>query len=1101
MQLADGLATLHHAGKVHRDVKPSNVLVTRSGHLSLLDFGVVKDQASMLWEEDTLVGTASYMAPEQARGPDVAPSADLYSVGTMLYEALTGKRPFIGAASAVMQRKQTNDPTWPKGPARPSDLEALAIELLSRDPECRPDAAQVKARIERRDGSSTRSGARRRTGVDSSEAEPFLGREAELEALLRAFATTRRKDTPVLVFVRGESGIGKSARLTALARRATSERPDTLVLSGRCYEREQVPYKALDGAIDHLAQGLTRLPDEEAAALLPIEPWALARVFPVLGQVQAFNRAAAAVREDVDPHELRRLAFTGLKTTLVKLTERRPVLLLLDDLQWADSDSWLLLADLLAPPSPPPMCVVAALRPEGEVPERLPIAAQTLELGPLGLDAAVELATQTLGGRRTGTDVAAKLAAEAKGHPLFVVELSRFVASGAGQTTADDERRTLRLEDAMSRRMTELPAEAISVLQLVCLAGVPLAEGIFFAASQLDRASFSRAIAKLRADRLVKTSGGRVDDPIEPYHDRVRETVVGLLGATAPQSWHERLARALLAAGYETERPELLVEHLEGAGEAGPAAQTAKRAARRAARAAAFDRAAELYATALRLGVFAPDERHKLQVSHGDALALAGRGIEAADAYLGAVEGEAVDPAEARSLRTRALRQLLTTGYLERGRALAKELCHEAQIRFLESDKAIFASVLWHRGALRLRGPRFQERDPASLDAHQVETIDLLAAMADGFAIVEPLRGAEFRARALARALSTGEPRRIARQLAAYGVHIVAAGAKNLTRGRVLLRQAEELAKRLGDPGLIAFTRFATGMASYFGGEFFAAAETLDEADHAFIERGIGAGWELDSARLFRLYALNYLGEARQAQRLAQEHIADAARRRDRFSETSLRRAAAWPVLCCDGPAAARALLEGSVWTSGSGKMDVQEYYDARSRAYLALYEGRDPSELAALVPRLRAAERSLISRVQTIRAGAWVAHARLLLAAARPGAARRNELLADTARIAKQLLSERVGHAEAHGHIVRAGIAGVQGDSNHAAAHLRAAIATAERVGMAPEAACGRRRLAALVGGAEGTRLLAESDFYMASQKIFDADRMTACLVPGFSA
>ena len=146
-QLVRAVAALHDAGKVHRDVKPSNVLVTRSGRVVLLDFGLVAD----LYEDDFIcaegVGTPAYVAPEQmaAEPPDRA--ADWYSVGVVLYHALTGALPFAGTASQILRRKAAEDPMRPRERAAgvPDDLEQLCVALLARDPAARPSGRELLA--------------------------------------------------------------------------------------------------------------------------------------------------------------------------------------------------------------------------------------------------------------------------------------------------------------------------------------------------------------------------------------------------------------------------------------------------------------------------------------------------------------------------------------------------------------------------------------------------------------------------------------------------------------------------------------------------------------------------------------------------------------------------------------------------------------------------------------------------------------------------------------------------------------------------------------------------------------------------------------------
>ena len=332
-QLAEVLNELHAQGKLHRDIKPSNVLVTRADRVVLLDFGLsteVDERTDPDTTDGHIVGTVTYMAPEQAGGSSVTAASDWYAVGVMLYRTLTGVLPHSGRVLEVLIEKQRTDPRRPREVYDdvPEDLDRLCMDLLRRDPGDRPSGGDILRRLGGSAAVASRLAAERR---------PFVGRESQLAALRTAFADLCKGKT-VTIFVHGRSGAGKSSLIERFLE-GVRERGEAVILAGRCYEQESVAYKAVDTLIDSLSRYLRRLPRPEADALMPRDVATLAQVFPVLRRAESVAEAPRRLHAIPDQLELRRRAFAALRELLTRVGDRRPLVLAIDDLQWGDLDT------------------------------------------------------------------------------------------------------------------------------------------------------------------------------------------------------------------------------------------------------------------------------------------------------------------------------------------------------------------------------------------------------------------------------------------------------------------------------------------------------------------------------------------------------------------------------------------------------------------------------------------------------------------------------------------------------------------------------------------------------------------------------------------
>ena len=166
-QILAALRFAHRHGIIHRDIKPHNILLGAEERLKVTDFGIARAGASQMTEAGSIMGTAQYLSPEQARGAPVAAASDLYSVGVVLYEMLTGEVPFNGDTAVEIAMKHLNEAPRPpsaRAPGIPADLDRIVMRALAKDPEDRyRTAEEIGLRPRPRRGRAADRAARRRT--------------------------------------------------------------------------------------------------------------------------------------------------------------------------------------------------------------------------------------------------------------------------------------------------------------------------------------------------------------------------------------------------------------------------------------------------------------------------------------------------------------------------------------------------------------------------------------------------------------------------------------------------------------------------------------------------------------------------------------------------------------------------------------------------------------------------------------------------------------------------------------------------------------------------------------------------------------------------
>jgi serine/threonine protein kinase/tetratricopeptide (TPR) repeat protein len=1090
-QLVEGIYHLHQNDKIHCDIKHSNVLVTADGEVKILDYGLIRELNGEAITQH-IQGTYDFMAPEQARGA-LSRASDWYSVGVMLYHALTGRMPFQGDAQRVVfEDKQNREPVPPRElvPTVPVDLDGLCVKLLRRQPQDRPSGEEVLHLL------ST-------TVPPIPRPRLFIGRSAALKELREAYNAVRDGRT-VQVLIHSDSGIGKSALLDDFLGdiRSTSE---AVVLAGRCNERVVAPHEALRSIVDALTQYLKKPGiDPLAAGLLPRDLRSLLRLFPVLETVPAVASAPRGPELPTDQQELRLRGFAAFRELLQRLGDRRPLVLAFDDLQWADRDSALLLNTLLRPPDSPRLLLIGCYRTEDA--SRSPFLQEFLNPSDqriVRLEALTELeardmANQLLSQREVMDARWSEACAQAShGIPVFLEMLVQHAPPDGNMVSFDK---------VVLARVGRLPKAARVLLETVAVAARPLWLEEWFEAAGKGGAVGHAVTDLLREERLVRSSGSARASRIEMYHDRIREAILKGIASEALREHHRNLVLALRKANPDGADAEVLAFHLEGAGRYTEAGQYYGEAATSAARGLAFDRAADLYRRALDLSPTDVAEQHRLYEQLGAALANAGRGAEAAEAYLKAAEGAEVG--KNRDLRRRAAEQFLRSGHVKEGLRVLDDVLREVGLRLPRTPRAAWESWLLKCGRLRRRGLRFRRREEREIPPDQLQLIDLCRSAAVGLCMVDPIRSLDFQARNALLALRSGEAGRIALALANQAVMCAFFGGAGRHRISKLLRAARALAHQAQNPLAWANLVLCRGGIALAEGRPLTAIRVCDRAEKLLRERCTGIAWELGTAQIFSLTTRLELGQHYEYGQRLPQLLGDAEARGDLFAATHVRVRSYAYLLSLDQPD--RALQELHQAMEGWPPIEewrrhgfhLQHYWFLVGQIEIALYRGDGPRAWKLVTQHESALRHSLLLQADVLQRDWLFTRAQSAIAAAlaagpgNPQHAR--ALLREAEGDARRLERIKRPHYTGLGKLVRAGVAAAEGRTKRAFKLLTKAEQDFDAAGMRTLFAVARCRRAKLRG--EET-LYDETIASMIELKIQNPLAMLTMFAPGFES
>jgi tetratricopeptide (TPR) repeat protein len=673
-----------HANKiVHRDLKPDNVLLSGTGisnNVKLADLGLaLPAYGARISRAGMIVGTAAYMAPEQALGQPIDGRTDLYALGVLLYELTTGRLPFTGDDPLTIISQHVHAPVVPPRVLRPDiprALEAIILRLLAKDPAQRfASATETRAALLQ---SLTGDGDLATTETPAAVAilealsrGRLIGRANELGEA-RELWQRAREGHGHAVLLSGEPGAGK----TRLAREITIQAAvdGALVLTGGCYEYEATtPYLPFVEAFRRWTREeqnddkLRELFGDTAPQLAKFAPELVARLGPFPDNPQ------------LAPHEERLLFFDAIAKVFANIARRQSLLFYADDLHWADHGTLWLLGHLLRQLRDERVLIIGAYR-ETELDRTHPLAKSLVDWNRERLvtrivlrrfnESETEAQLDALLGEEVSGEFAQAVHRETEGNPFFVEEvLKALIEKGSVRRESGRWRRCdvdqlvipQSVKEAIGHRLNRVSADTNEVLRVCAILGKVFTFDDLTAAAEQNEDALLDALDEATGAQLISAGS---DDSFSFTHDKIREVLYEELNPIRRRRLHRHVAEGLERNCDQVHcAVEKLAHHYIQAGDHERGLRYAKEAAAEAERVFAFDEAVAAYTRARdcaeALGLI--EEQAAAEESIGKAYMLHAETALAAEHFERAL-GMTNDPGTRVRLLCQAAASLVTTG-------------------------------------------------------------------------------------------------------------------------------------------------------------------------------------------------------------------------------------------------------------------------------------------------------------------------------------------------------------------------------------------------------------------------------------------------------
>jgi len=597
-QILKTLDYLHSKYIVHRDLKPSNILVTSDGDIKIADFGMVKDIdiTSKSSTKGSILGTTIYMSPEQIRGTEIDGRADLYSLGIILYQMITGRQPFESENIYTLIFKHLGEPPVPPSRYNPlidAALEKIILRSLRKSPSFRfISALQFLDELDKYFSMS-----RLCTPVEVSEAgdiEPekpvltfyvpqFLGRDEEIETLINSVKEVMIGIRRIII-IEGDTGIGK----TRLGQELESlvKLQNIIFRWGTCINEHKEPYNLFRNIFESFLAETEKWTSDDYIKLLGNNSYLLQNYVPGISWNETYNNMTGSFNPDISKTDFKTVLFDIFIKLIQFCTNNRPAIFYLDDLQWADDLSIEFLDHLLQKilywESTPhysnnqvEILLVYSFR-QGELREN-PLLRKLVDftkeqpktlihrLQPFNERESRAFVTSFLGKENIGKDLFSMVYEEGDGVPFYMKEIIRSLVESEKLYTGRENQLVLTdefqitplsnidvyptipipepVQERIIKRIDKLPVDHYKVLATCSIIGKEFSFEMLRETLDMDEEKLLDILDHLLNVQILKEAFSEKQEKFQFYHDKVREVVIANLDLNLRKNLHLRIAK------------------------------------------------------------------------------------------------------------------------------------------------------------------------------------------------------------------------------------------------------------------------------------------------------------------------------------------------------------------------------------------------------------------------------------------------------------------------------------------------------------------------------------------------------------------------------